>query len=51
MVRTGWSLYQFGFADVRGNGQESVEWGGYPEFCMQAVRDYDAAQDCEVGEE
>ena len=48
MVRTGWSLDQLGFAGVCGNGQEAGEWGGDPEFCMQAVGDYDTAQDFEV---
>ena len=47
MVRKGWSLDQFGFDNVCGSGQEAVDWGGDPEFCMEAVRDYDAAQDCE----
>ena len=50
MIRTGWSLNKFSFANVCGNGQEAGEWGGYPEFCMRMVRDYDAAQDCEVCE-
>ena len=31
--------------------QEAIEWDGDPELCMRAVRDYDAAQDCEVCEE
>ena len=51
VVRTGWSLDPFGVADIYGNGKEYGEWGGDTEFCIQAVGDYDAAQDCEVCKE
>ena len=51
MVRIGWSLDQFGFSDVCVNGQEAGKWDGNPECCMQAVGDYDAAQDCEIFKE
>ena len=37
VVWTGWSLDKFGFPDVCGNGQDAIEWGIYPEGCMQAV--------------
>ena len=51
VLRTGWSLDKFGFANVCGNRQEAVEWGEYPELCIRAVRHYDADQDCEVYKE
>ena len=43
---TGWSLDQFEFYDICGNGQEDGEWGEDTELCMRAVGNYDAAQDC-----
>ena len=42
---------QFGFANVCSNIYEAGEWGVDLELCMQTVRDYDAAQDCEVCKE
>ena len=38
-------------ANVCGNSQVSGWWGRDPEYCMRAVRDYDASQDCEVCKE
>ena len=46
MICTGWSLDQFYFADVCGNGQEAGERGGDSQCCIRTVGDYDAAQDC-----
>ena len=51
VVRKGWSLDQFGFANLCGNGQEAGEWGRDPELFMRAVRYYDADQDFEVCKE